>query len=146
MRKILQKWLCLYVLCRNSEAHIVLKRTNLWIQEIKLIKFNVGQIIQAKLWNMVYCLECYVSIGMAIFVKWKFILLKGKAEDVILYQWKSETEALSVAEQLLLHCKDRDWRDPLQQENYNLWCNKSHQRPSAWFTWSLNLMKKGKSH
>jgi len=35
---------------------------------------------------MVYCLECYVSIGMAIFVKWKFILLKGKAEDVILYQ------------------------------------------------------------
>jgi hypothetical protein len=54
----------------------------LWIQEWyhAEIKFNVGQIIQAKLWNVVYCLECYVSIGMAIFVKRKFILLKGKAK------------------------------------------------------------------
>jgi hypothetical protein len=41
----------LYVLCRNSEAHTVLKRTNLWIQEWyhAEIKFNGGQIIQAKL-------------------------------------------------------------------------------------------------
>jgi hypothetical protein len=52
------------------------------------IKFDVGQVIQAKLWNIVYCAECYVrvSIGMAISVKCKFILLKGKAEDGILYQ------------------------------------------------------------
>ena len=40
-------------------------------------------------------------------------------------------EALSVPEQLLQCCKDRDCRDPLQQENYNLWCNKSQQRHST---------------
>jgi len=103
------------------QKHTVLKRTNLWMQERyhAKIKFHVQQKIQAKLWNMVYCSECYVIIRMAIFVKWKFIPLKGKAEDVILYQWKSETETLTVAEQLLQHCKDRGCWDPLQQDNYS---------------------------
>ena len=66
-----------------------------------------------------------------------------------LYRWKekrkSETEAISVAEQLLQYCKQRGGREPLQQENYNFWCNKSQQRLSTWFTWSQNLTKKGKS-